>query len=296
MFKKYKLIKRSILSLFFSIIISNHLYADINRFKHQQENDKAILIIGSSYANGTTRIDDHQSGSLLGLAVGSGAYLSLGDALVREKRLNGLVVNEASVGSTTFDRFSCLVNECLSTGQLLGYQKQFENALKRVAIYDPTIPNIITNYNAKYLIIGISNDCIHSDSFGIPQQNTSPCSIDDITAMTNRIIEVAKNAESLGLKVIIPILPKYKHLQLNLVQASLGLLWVADEYQYNQIRTTLKTKVEEELPNALSVNIWKKFTHRGDGIHPDRKTVKRAARKIARIIYKNNNINNGLFY
>lgn len=86
--KKYKIIHTSILLLFFAMSVSSYLYADDDSFKREKKDDKAILLIGSSYANGTTRIDDNQFGSLFGLAVGSGAYLSLGDALVREKRLN----------------------------------------------------------------------------------------------------------------------------------------------------------------------------------------------------------------
>lgn len=244
----------------------------------------ALIIIGSSYANGTTRIDDNQFGSLFGLAVASGGYLSLGDALVRTKKLNGLVINEASVGSTTFDRFSCLTYECLPFGKLLGYETQFNNALNRTAIYDPDLPGVISGYNAKYVVIGIPNDCIHSDSFGIPQIDTQPCSIEQINQSADAIINVAKLAESLGMTVIIPLFPRYEALDLELVKQQLGLLWVVDEYQYNSIRSIFKKKFKAELVNSLIVNLWREFENRGDGIHPNRKTVTRAARRIARII------------
>ena len=244
----------------------------------------AIIIIGSSYANNKTRLDDSNQGSLLGLSVGSGSYFSLGDALIRNTLLNGLVINEANVGSTTFNRFSCLTTQCLPFGQLLGYEQQFENALKRVAIYSPESPQKIIGYNAKFVIISMSNDCIHSDAFGIPQQDTQPCSIGDIYQSIDTIIRVVNKAEDLGLKVILPLMPAYKDLELILIKQGLGFTWVANEEQYNLIASTYKSRLTSELNNAYVVNIWKKFTHRGDGIHPNYKTANRGAKKIARLI------------
>ncbi len=272
-----------------ALILSTCIYSN-NALSATRGDTDALIIIGSSYANGTTRIDDNQLASLGGLAVGSGAYLSLGDALVRERNLNGLVINEGNVGNTTFDRFSCFASQCLPFGKLLGYQKQFENALKRTAIYNPSSPGVITGYNAKYMIIGIPNDCVHSDAFGVPQSDTQPCTIAEINEIANNIIAIANQAESLGITVIIPIMPKYKSLDLGLVQLGLGLQWVADEYEYNDIRDTLKYRFRHELPDALVVNIWKKFVHRGDGIHPSKKNVKRAARKISLIIKEHKDI------
>jgi len=279
--KKSTFLKKTLYILFFTFyLISNSSVSAV------RGSTDALLVIGSSYAKGTTRLDDNQLGSLAGLSVGSGGYLSLGDALVRERSLNGLVINEANVGNTTFDRYSCLAYECLPFGKLLGYQAQFENALKRVAIYDLNAPELITEYNAKYLLIGVPNDCIHSDAFGVPQVDTHPCTQKEINELADNVIEIANQAESLGIIAIIPILPKYESLDLDIVQQGLGLKWVVNEYQYNDIRDTLVLRFENELENALIVDIWKKFKHRGDGIHPNRKTVRKAARHISRIIRK----------
>ncbi len=271
-----------VLGGYFCVMAS--LFSSMNAFAAVKGTDDAVLIIGASYVNGTTRLDDKQLGSLGGLAVGSGSYLSLGDALVRQKRLNGLVVNEGSVGSTTFDRFSCLDNQCLPFGKLLGYEKQFENALKRSAVYDPENPGLISRYNTKYLVIGTANDCIHSDAFGIPQNQTQPCSMSEINSMIDIIIGIARSADELGIKVIIPLFPKYEDLDLEVLRQGLGFHWVIDEVQYNLLRDTYRQRLETELENAYIVDVWKKFTHRGDGIHPDRKTVKKAARKVAKLI------------
>lgn len=246
----------------------------------------AIIIIGSSYSNGTTRLDDNHLGSLFGLAVASGGYLSLGDALVREKELNGLVINEANVGNTTFSRYSCLTYECLPYGQLHSYQDQFDSALSRTAIYDPSLPGGIAGFNAKYLIIDIPNDCIHSDAFGIPQAYTHPCTIEEMQHTAHAIIDVALHAESLSMTVIIPLLPKYEDLDLELVKQQLGLLWITDKIQYNKVRTHYKKNLKSNLVNSKIINLWGKFQHRGDGIHPNRKTMTNAARRIANMINK----------
>jgi len=246
----------------------------------------AIIIIGSSYANGTTRLDDNHLGSLFGLAVASGGYLSLGDALVREKTLNGLVINEANVGSTTFGRYSCSLYECLPYGQLHGYQDQFDSALKRTAIYDPSIPGGVAGFNAKYLIIDIANDCLHSDAFGIPQVYTEHCTIDDMYHSAHAIIDIALHAESLGMTVIIPLLPQYESLDLELVKLQLGLSWIVNKPHYDSISENYAENLKTALVNAKIVDLWGKFQHRGDGIHPNRKTVTNAARRIAEMINK----------
>lgn len=247
--------------------------------------DMPLLLIGSSYENGATAIDAESIGALGGAAVGAGSYLSLGDAIIKDILPGvGLTVNEAAVGSTTFDRFSCFELACLAGGKMLGYLNQYKRALLRVALRDPLNPASIVGYNAKYIFIGMANDCIHSDAFGIPQARTTPCTSVEINASADRIIEVAKDALSKGITPIIPIHPEYKSLNLSLVQQGLGFVWVANEFQYNEVRNMFRTRFTAELPGALVVDLWTNFVHRGDGIHPDLATMKRTARKLKLII------------
>lgn len=248
--------------------------------------DMPVLFIGSSYEKGTTAIDAESIGALGGAAVGAGSYLSLGDALIKDTLpgIGGLTINEAAVGSTTFDRVSCFALTCLSGGKMLGYFNQYQRTLLRVALRDPLNPVSIVGYNAKYLFIGVPNDCIHSDAFGIPQARTTPCTSVEINASVDKVIEVAKDALSRGITPIIPIHPEYVKLNLSLVQRGLGLVWVANDYQYNEMRTIYKNRVTAELPKALVVNLWADLVHRGDGIHPNLTTIKRAARKLKLII------------
>lgn len=245
-----------------------------------------LLIIGSSYENGSTAVDSNLIGPLGGAAVGTGSYRSLGDALIKDVMpgVGQFVINEAAVGSTTFDRFSCFDSFCLDGGKMSGYQTQFNRALLRVALRDPSNPTTIIGYNARYLFIGIPNDCLHSDSFGIPQAHTAPCSTVQINESADRIIGVANQAIALGITPIIPILPKFRDLNLALVQQSLGFSWVVDEAQYNEIRDIFRARFKNELPNALVTDVWANFKHRGDGIHPSTRTTERAVRKIKLLI------------
>lgn len=251
----------------------------------QPDNYVALLVIGSSYINGTTRIDDNTISALNGAAVGAGSYLSLGDALIRSRKLNGLVINEGVVGATTQDRVSCLWYDCLPGGQMPSYMSQFENALRRIAIYDP-VNFTISGYNAKYVVIDMPNDCIHSDAFGVPQASAKPCINQDFIESANRVVDVANKALQLGITPILTLPPKYEDLELSLVQQGLGMYWVIGEYEYNILSETYKTTFESKVPGAIILDVWKHFTHRGDGIHPNRKTVKQAAEKIANIVSK----------
>lgn len=238
-----------------------------------------ILMIGTSYFDGKTRIDDNGYAALGGISVGNGSYLSLGNALIRNKELNGFIINEANVGSTTFERYSCLHNTCYKKGKILGYTEQFNNILKRVAV-----PNSQNIYNAKYLIIGFPNDCIHSDAFGIPQLETQLCDKNSFKKTVDNITEIIERANNIGLTIIIPIPPKYKNLDLKIVQKQLNMVWVIDKKNYNEYVQFYLNKILAKTPYVNFLNIWKNFEHRGDGIHPNKNTVEYASKKIVKFI------------
>jgi len=247
-------------------------------------NTTALLMIGASYESGKTRIDDDYLASLNGIAVGAGSYMALGDAYIREKTSNGLLVNQANVGNTTFDRLSCLYDSCLLGGEMFGYDEQFERALQRVTISNIENPTKIDGYNAKYLFIGISNDCIHSDAFGIPQKETNPCELEEINETIDRIIEVANKASDLDITPIIALHPESHTLNLPFVKKALNFEWVANEYEYNLLRNEYSRRLKTETNNAIILDIWENFEHRGDGIHPSKQTVMKAAKKLAEIV------------
>lgn len=238
---------------------------------------KPLLIIGASYAEAKTPFANG-SAPLGGIAVGLGSYLSLGNALVKNNKLPGTVINEAQAGGGTFARPFCAADasSCGPAGWD-SYQTQLERAIARVAI-----PPSFTQLNAKYVVIVMSNDCLHSDAFGVPQAEAQPCTVADMNASIDRMIAAGQYAVSRGLTPIFDVLPEYHNLDLELFKNSFGLHWVIGEADFNVYRGLYKTRIPAALPQAVVLNMWKDFVHGGDGIHPDEETSRRAANVIAK--------------
>lgn len=241
--------------------------------------DLPILLIGASYAEGKTPFNNGIA-PLGGTSVGLGSYLSLGQALTRESKLPGYVINEGEAGATTFARQACppTANSCVAAGWS-GYQTMLQRALARVAM-----PPIFSQYNARYVVITTANDCLHSGAIGVPQGQASQCTLADMNAVADRLIAVGQFAQSKGLTPIYDVLPAYTDLNLPLFQQLNGQVWVIGENDYNQLRNTVRSRIETDLPDALLVDMWKDFKHIGDGIHPDPKTSRRAAELLAKSI------------
>ncbi|MCB0370417.1 MAG: hypothetical protein KDD45_13585 [Bdellovibrionales bacterium] len=241
--------------------------------------DYPLLVIGASYANGSTPFNNGQS-PLGGISVNFGSYVSLGQALIRNRQLPGYVINEAEAGATTFSRSWCPTGATIcGPAGWDSYETMLNKALSRVAL-----PPTFTEYNAKFVVISMANDCLHSDAFGVPQSETSPCTHEQINQAIDRMIAVGNSAISKGVTPIFEVLPKYQDLDLNLFKSLFGLEWVIDEASFNYLRDQMKSRITNELPQAVILNVWKKFVHIGDGLHPSPHTSKRAAKVIAEYI------------
>lgn len=234
--------------------------------------DKPIIIIGGSYENGNVTFNDNLDSPLFGVNVAAGLYLDLGQAITRRKQL---VVNEASAGDGTFGRDSYLPGG-VKLGKWYGMDVQFDRAILRVATE--------TGYNADYVVIGVPNDCLHSNAFGVPQEETLPCTFEDMNLVIDRLIAIGQYAAGKGITPVYTIYPKANNLDLALFGATPALLWTIDDENWNLLRSLHKNRIRFELPEAILVNAWKSFNHNGDGLHPDKQTVIRAARKIMRKI------------
>lgn len=260
--------------LFSALFFSQVILADEN-------NSKPILIIGASYENGVTPIDDNLNGPFGGFASEYGSYLSLGNALIRTDQLDGFVINEAEAGATTFYRLHCGLTFCLTTGWQ-GMDVQFQKALSRVTIRD--LSGNILGYNADYLIVGLPNDCLHSGATGLPQLNTSPCTYGELNGVVDRLRDIAQQAVSLGITPVFNTMPKYSDLDLPFFQAAFGLTWVIDEAGYNELRDLIQSRIQSEVPEALFVDAWAEFETLADGLHPNYDTTTKAAKRIAQAI------------
>lgn len=240
--------------------------------------NKPLLVIGASYSNGSTPFNDALVAPLGGVSVGLGSYVSLADALIKNPRLPGYVVNEAQAGATTFDRLGCNPGPSCTFGSWQGYDKQLTKAKARV-----TIPGTNTIL-AKYVVITIGNDCLHSDAFGVPQSQAYRCTYHDMTAYVDRLIAVGRRASDLGLTPIYDIYPEYTSLNLPYAAQAFGLTWIIDSTSYNMLRDLHRTRIPALLPNAVMLDMWAHFENIGDGLHPNDKTTKKAAEIIAKYI------------
>lgn len=244
------------------------------------ELDRPIIVLGASYSSAAFPFDDNLSAPLGGVAVNLGRYLSFGNALTRDPRLPGYVINEANAGATTFDRPSCNPGPGCNFGHWQGLDKQVTKALARV-----TIPG--TNISmAKYAVITSVNDCLHSDSFGIPQDQTRPCTMDEINAYIDRLIAAGQRLLNAGVTPIFDVYADYKRLDWPAAAAAAGLLWVADESYYNLLRETHRTRLTNELPGAVVMDMWKGVTTE-DGGHPDDRSMVRASQRVVQYIINN---------
>jgi len=245
-------------------------------------NDKSteppLLIIGASFANGVTPFFNDFEAPLGGTATNFGSYLSLGSALIRERKLSGHVINEGQAGATTFARKQCFPGpECIGPGWD-SYDTQFKKALARV-----TSSNGI---NADYLLIVRGNDCNHPDAFGIPLDQTAECTLDQMNASVDLLIDVGNQALAKGITPIYGITPAYEGQELEIIRSKYNWPWIIGEQSYNTYRDLYRSRIENEMPDAILVDYWRGFQHMGDGLHPDRRTVTRAAKRIAVAIKK----------
>ena len=252
------------------------LFASSVQAAKDKASERPLLVIGASYSEGKTPFNNGLA-PLGGISVGFGSYLSLGHALTRESLLPGHLINEAQAGATTFARPYCPPGSpTCGPASWDSYQTQFERALARVAQ-----PPTFTTYNARYVVITTPNDCLHADSFGIPQGQSQPCTQAQLNAVADRLIAVGQAALAKGITPVYDIHPRYQDLDLPFFRTTFGLAWVIGEADYGALRDLCRTRIASEVSGAVVLDIWKDLKHIGDGIHPDEATVRRAARVVA---------------
>ena len=64
----------------------------------------------------------------------------------------------------------------------------------------------------------------------------------------------------------------------------LGLQWMIDKATYELMSEVRHARISDELPEAVQLSVWRGFEHLGDGLHPDTRSVRHAAKRIARFI------------
>jgi hypothetical protein len=270
--------KKIILIIFSFLIVS---YAHV--VKAVDTTEPAILMIGASTVDARTPFNDEMIPALGGISVANGSFLSLGNALVRNRKLPGFIINEAQAGATTFDRRDCIPGPDCGPAFWLGYDKQFTRALTYVTMSDPENPGHVI-YNADYVVIIKANDCMHSAAFDMPQDQATLCSLEEVNGYIDRLISVGQRALDAGITPIYDVFPRWDDLDID--KPAFGLLWRIDEFGYNEMRNLHMTRIAEEMPEAILLDMWKGFVPMADGLHPNYKTAKKAAARIAKAIIK----------
>jgi hypothetical protein len=249
-----------------------------------------ILVVGGSLENGKTPCEIGKVNVLGCISVGFGHYLSLGQAIARSNSGIGLVFNEAIAGATTFNRSGYIIpgEDVADVGwENHGYENQFARALAQVT--NPVTGDV----SAKHVVIGIGNDCLHSNAFVTPPSQSSPCTRAEINSMITRYIQIGQMALDAGVTPVYTLYPPRKTSEMSygwdlaLSQQVLGFSFVICDADYDFLAKRFKNRIKNELPGALRVNSWKDIVHMGDGLHPTIESSQLAAKRVMRVI-KNN--------
>lgn len=269
------LLTAAILGLCFLFIVPQFAQAD--------RLTSPLLVVGASFENGKTPCILGETNVLGCISINFGEYLSIGNALARSKKNNGRIFVEAIAGATTFDRPGFLGPFGPQAGvgwEQYGYQKQLDRAL--AATTNP----ITGTVNAKFVVVGMANDCLHSHAMSVQPADATPCAVVDLDAVVSRYIAVGQQALAAG---VTPVFTGYPPLRtpgsiigidLSVSQQAYDLVFVIDDANYTALANLYNQRIAAELPDAILVNAWESIVTIGDGLHPDQASVERATRVI----------------
>lgn len=275
------------------------------------ERGEAILVIGASFESGGTPCTLNPDGTgvennaLFCTGVNFGAYLPLAAALQNRLLVRGQVINEAIGGATTFPRggYPAINPDGSIPGEedktpfgweQHGFNQQLVRALGQVInpfIQPPAV-------NARYVVIGVPNDCQHSSAFAIAPADTVPdqCSLVNpesgktgLEEVVDRLIGLGQAAIASGLTPIYTGYPPYVTgtdtggINLGVAQATFGFPWVMSEASYNSLVADYESRIPATLgaSNVIMADAWSPgYEHLGDGLHPTPEVSELAALRI----------------
>ena len=273
--------------------------------------DEAILVIGASLENGGSPCELASDGSgvennpLFCGHVAFGSYLPLAAALQNRVLVRGQVIDEAIGGATTFARpgYPAILPDGSVPGEdsktpvgweQYGFNQQYARAFSQV--FNPT--TVPPQVNARYVVIGIPNDCLHANAFPVAPANTNvdECSEFDpgtgktgLESLVDRLIGLGQAAIASGLTPIYTGYPQYvtggrtDGINLQQAQALFGFAWVISETPYNDLLADYASRIPATLgaANVIMANAWSPgYQHLGDGLHPTAQASTVAAIRI----------------
>ncbi len=271
--------------------------------------NEAILVIGASLENGGSPCTLNPDGSgvenntLFCGHVNFGSYMPLATALQNRWLVKGQVIDEAIGGATTFPRGGYPAINPDNTipeesdrspfgWEQFGFNQQFVRAFSQV-LNPLTAPPTV---NARYIIIGIPNDCLHSSAFDVAPADTVPdqCALVNpetgntgLEEVVDRLIGLGQAAIASGLTPIYTGYPPYDAagtagINLGTAQALFGFPWVMSETSYNSLRADYDARIPATLGpgNVIMADIWSTYENLGDGLHPSISTSELGALRL----------------
>ena len=225
---------------------------------------KPILMTGASLTKPHAQFREGANNAIP-FGTNSGSYVSLEGAMWRK----GHIVVNMGIGGSTVENYDTAIFGYADT--IEGLNSQIERA--KVVVFN----ELTQEYNADYAIVVWGNEHMHS----LVQGN--PSSIADINAAIDIYVAMGNHLLSLG---ITPIFTKYPDFGVMDLSGFLnfGATWVIDEPTWDTLQNLYETRLVAEVPGCIMVNAWKNYTNLGDGVHPDEKSMMRAARKITNAI------------
>lgn len=243
--------KKTILMSVITLIISIGAQAQV-----EFSTKPVVGLIGASYST----CQAPESWPLLGVGLAGCSYEGLDVKLLKSIWLRGMTVQSAALSGS----FSYSV-EFFGTP---GYQEQLVKLVKRAKWRDGI-------FRMKHLVIDLTNDCLH----------TFPCTEESYEAETLAIYQsIIGQAKYIGLKVYVTAMPPYSALNLDLAAKEYTLANVIGEHDYNMYKRMHK-RILGSIEGVIYLDPYKDITT-FDGLHPDDKSMRRAANIIAKAIFK----------
>ncbi len=132
----------------------------------------------------------------------------------------------------------------------------------------------------KVAVIFRFNDCLHTLAGLCDEQAV----LDGPVANTAQAIQYLQRQ---GVLVIVPSLLDYEDMDLPLVESIFSEISpgfkVASETQYRLYKATFESEIAA-IPGVIMMDLWQGMTHIGDGLHPDHRSKRRAAKKLHKTI------------
>lgn len=220
-------------------------------------NNPVVGLLGASF------VDPEASPfNTVGLtSLNGSSYRGLADFMKAQSIHNprGIVYRESAEGGATTD----------GSHGFLSVQEQAERLVEHTTAW-------VDGTHMKIAVIFRFNDCVHSVA-GL-------CNREDVLnrPVANTIAAI-QYLQSQGVKVVVPYLLDYDDMDLPLVEEVFSQIVpgfkVATEEQYLLYKETFEAEIEK-LPGVVMLDLWSGMTHIGDGLHPDHRSKKRAARKL----------------